>query len=389
MNKVAKIMISMLIVSTTFTGCKSVSSINVTGENIIKPENSNLVVQGKVETNEFTINTKIPGNITEVKVSEGATVKKGDVLIQISSDTLLTKKAQADAAIAAATGQVKAAQAAKAAAMAQYEKAQNGAQSEDIAKAKAAYDFAKEAQKFAKDSYDRVHALYGQGIVTQQQNDETSNKLKEVEMKVEVAKQTYDQAVKGAREEDKLAAKALVEQADSMIKAAQGQVSQAQAASNEASTYIKDTVITSPTDGVITTVNPKVGELVSTGMPLVTISQTKQPWIEVNVQEKDLSTISIGKIVNVKLIAYGDKVFQGKIVRINEKPDFATKRATNDNGEYDILSYGVKIEFIKMDKELHPGMTALVDFGKRADTNNKVKESTETDNKQDTKKDGK
>lgn len=389
MNKVAKIMISMLIVSTTFTGCKSVSSINVTGENIIKPENSNLVVQGKVETNEFTINTKIPGNITEVKVSEGATVKKGDVLIQISSDTLLTKKAQADAAIAAATGQVKAAQAAKAAAMAQYEKAQNGAQSEDIAKAKAAYDFAKEAQKFAKDSYDRVHALYGQGIVTQQQNDETSNKLKEVEMKVEVAKQTYDQAVKGAREEDKLAAKALVEQADSMIKAAQGQVAQAQAASNEASTYIKDTVITSPTDGVITTVNPKVGELVSTGMPLVTISQTKQPWIEVNVQEKDLSTISVGKTVNVKLIAYGDKVFQGKIVRINEKPDFATKRATNDNGEYDILSYGVKIEFIKMDKELHPGMTALVDFGKRANTNDNVKENTKTENKQDTKKDGK
>ncbi|MBE6067278.1 MAG: HlyD family efflux transporter periplasmic adaptor subunit [Clostridium lundense] len=389
MNKVAKIMISMLIVSTTFTGCKSVSSINVTGENIIKPENSNLVVQGNVETNEFTINTKISGNITEVKVSEGATVKKGDVLIQISSDTLLTKKAQADAAIEAATGQVKAAQAAKDAAIAQYEKAQNGAQSEDIAKAKVAYDFAKEAQKFAKDSYDRVHALYVQGIVTQQQNDETLNKLKEVEMKLEVAKQTYDQAVKGTREEDKLAAKALVEQADSMIKAAQGQAVQAQAASNEASTYIKDTVITSPTDGVITIVNPKVGELVSTGMPLVTISQTKQPWIEVNVQEKDLSTISIGKTVNVKLIAYGDKVFQGKIVRINEKPDFATKRATNDNGEYDILSYGVKIEFIKMDKELHPGMTALVDFGKRADTNNKVKESTKTDNKQDTKKDGK
>lgn len=386
MNKVAKIMISMLIVSTTFTGCKSVSSMvasaNGTGENIVKPENSNLVVQGKVETNEFTINTKIPGNITEVKVSEGAIVKKGDVLIRISSDTLLTKKAQADAAIAAATGQVNAAQAAKAAAMAQYEKAQNGAQSEDIAKAKAAYDFAKEAQKFAKDSYDRVHALYGQGIVTQQQNDETLNKLKEVEMKVEVAKQTYDQAVKGAREEDKLAAKALVEQADSMIRAAQGQVSQAQAASNEASTYIKDTVITSPTDGVVTTVNPKVGELVSTGMPLVTISQTKQPWIEVNVQEKDLSMISIGKTVNVKLIAYGDKVFQGKIVRINEKPDFATKRATNDNGEYDILSYGVKIEFIKMDKELHPGMTALVDFGKRVD-------NTKTENKQDTKKDGK
>ena len=51
-------------------------------------------------------------------------------------------------------------------------------------------------------------------------------------------------------------------------------------------------------------------------------------------------------------------------MRINEKPDFAVKRATNDNGEFDVLSYGVKVELTNMDKPLHPGMTAIVDFGK-------------------------
>ncbi|MCY6355106.1 HlyD family secretion protein [Clostridium sp. ZS2-4] len=368
MKKFTKAIISAAIISSTFTGCSSVSSmvssLNVTGEELVKAQEPNLIVQGQVETEEISINTKIPGNITEIKVSEGDRVKKGDVLICISSDALLAKKAQAEAAIAAATGQLKAAQAAKAAAVAQSQKAENGAQAEDIAKAKAACDFAKEAHDFAQESYDRVHALYEQGIATKQQNDEASTKLKEVAMKLEVAKQTYDQAVKGAREEDKLAAKALVAKADSMIQAAQGQVAQAQAASREASTYIKDTVITAPSDGVITTVNPKVGELVSTGMPLITISKISDQWVEVKVQEKDLAMVSVGKKVTVKLPAYKEQEFEGKIAKINAKPDFATKRATNDNGEYDILSYGVKIQFTKMDKELHPGMTAFIDFGK-------------------------
>ncbi|MCY6372809.1 HlyD family secretion protein [Clostridium ganghwense] len=381
MKRFTKVTFSTLIIASLFTGCSSISSLNVTGEKLIKPQEQNLTVQGQVEAEEISINTKIPGNITKVKVSEGDRVKKGDVLVNISSDTLLAKKAQAEAAIAAATGQLKAAQAAKEAAIAQSQKAENGAQAEDIAKAKAACDFAQEAYNFAKDSYDRVHALYEQGIATKQQNDEASTKLKEVAMKKEVAKQTYDQALKGAREEDKLAAKALVAKADSMIQAAKGQVAQAQAASKEASTYIKDTVITAPADGVITTVNPKVGELVSTGMPLITISKTSDQWIEVKVQEKDLSMVSVGKTVTVKLPAYKDQQFEGTVVKINAKPDFATKRATNDNGEYDILSYGVKVKFTKMDKELHPGMTAFVDFGKKSDT----KQETKKDSKKDVK----
>ena len=43
------------------------------------------------------------------------------------------------------------------------------------------------------------------------------------------------------------------------------------------------------------------------------------------------------------------------------------KKATNDNGDFDILSYGVKVEFKdleKLDIDLHAGMTAFVDFGK-------------------------
>ncbi|MCH5139171.1 HlyD family secretion protein, partial [Clostridiaceae bacterium UIB06] len=69
--------------------------------------------------------------------------------------------------------------------------------------------------------------------------------------------------------------------------------------------------------------------------------------------------------VSVKLSTYPGEQFKGKIVRINKDADFAVKRATNDNGEFDVLSYGVKVELIDMNKPLHAGMTAFVDFGKK------------------------
>ncbi len=351
----------------------SVSNLSLAAEKLIKEQDQNFIVQGAIESDETNINTKVPGNITNIKVAEGDRVKKGDVLMTIASDAFIAKKAQAEGAIAAATGQMKAASAAKAAAAAQSLKAQNGAQPEDIAKAKAAYEFAQGQDKVAKDSYDRVHSLFLQGIVSKQTDDETSVKMQGADTQMEVAKQTYDQAMSGARAEDKVAANALVNQADAMVQAAQGLIAQAQGAAQEAQSYIKDTTIVAPTDGVITTINPEVGELVSTGMPLIVISNIDKPWIEVKVEEKSLASVTLGEKVNVKLIAYGSENFEGKIVRINQKPDFATKRATNDNGQYDILSYGVKIEFTKMDKELHPGMTALVDFGKKKDATKAAK----------------
>ena len=48
---------------------------------------------------------------------------------------------------------------------------------------------------------------------------------------------------------------------------------------------------------------------------------------------------------------------------MNQKPDFATKRATNNNGDFDVLSYGVKIELVGAGKDIYPGMTVMVNLG--------------------------
>ncbi len=342
------LIMSLLVTSSLCTACTNAAAL--TGDKIIKQTNGHLTVQGNIETKEIKINSKTSGKIKEIKISEGDSIKGGQVLITIDNSTLQAKQDQTQAQIEAASGQKKVAEADKQAAQAVLEKAQNGARPEELAQLKAQYDL-------AQVTYDRVKALYDQSYVPKADLDKAQTQL-------EITKQQYDLAKNGARAEDIAAAQAQVNKADSAIQAYNAQIKQAQGGLSEVQTYINDTTIAAPVDGTITQLNVEVGELVTPGMPLVVLTNTTAPWIECNVKETDLSKVKLNGEVSVKLAAYPNQQFKGKIVRINEKPDFAVKRATNDNGEFDVLSYGVKVELTNMDKPLHPGMTAIVDFGK-------------------------
>jgi len=288
-------------------------------------KSGDLIVQGNIKTVEVDINSKIAGTIDQILVEEGQEVKKGDTLIIISSETIEAKKQQAEAATAAAE--------------AQYRKALNGARSGEIAQAKAAYELAEK-------TYQRMKTLYEQEAISANTYDQALAQYK-------AAKETYEMAVQGAREEDKAAAEALFEQAKAAIE--------------EVQTYLDDTVIKAPIDGTVTALNVHIGELVSSGMPLATLTSNEKPYVEINVKETDLVMVQLGASVEMTMSAYPDEIFRGKIVNVNQKPDFATKRATNDNGEFDVLSYGVKIELEPTDKKLYPGMTVMVNLGSLQD----------------------
>ncbi len=284
--------------------------------------NSDLEVQGSVKTTDISLNSKLAGNIAEVLVHEGDRVKAGDVIIRINSEAVEAKKQQAEAA--------------KAAAAAQANKAANGARAQEVAQAKAAYDYATKM-------YNRMAVLVKEEAISQAQFDE-------IEAKYIAARETYNMALEGARSEDVAAAGALVAQADGAIA--------------EVDSYLEDSEIKAPADGIITAVNVNAGELISTGMPLATLTTDDKPWVEVNVDETDLDKISEGMTVQVTFPAYQEKAYTGKVTVVNKKADFATKKATNMNGDFDIISYGVKVELQDVDKPLYSGMTAVVNFSK-------------------------
>ena len=130
----------------------------------------------------------------------------------------------------------------------------------------------------------------------------------------------------------------------------------------EATTYLNHAAITAPSDGVITAVNVEKGELISTGMALVSMRAAGEAWVEVNVPETSLSMVKQGQQVELFFPAYNEQRFAGTIINVSKSPDFAIKKATNENGSFDVLSYTVKIRLDDMTETLYAGMTAMVDF---------------------------
>ncbi|WP_066505439.1 HlyD family secretion protein [Abyssisolibacter fermentans] len=340
----AIIMCSLMLV---MTGC-SASLTTENGSMKVFNEEEGLVAQGVIEAKEVSINSKIPGRVKKLLIEEGMDIKADSPLVEISSDELMAKKEQALALVKAAEAAHEAAKGQTVAAKSLLTKAQNGARDQEIAQAQAAYDL-------MSSTYSRVEKLYEKGAVSQQKKEEVATQL-------EIAKQTLSMAKEGARSEDISSAEALVTQALSMEQAAQGKLEQANGGLQEVEAYLNDTNIKAPINGVVTEINADEGELVSTGMSIATVTDLQNTWVEVKVKETDLQKISLGQEVNIKIPSYSNDVFKGSVVRINQKPDFATKRATNDNGSFDIISFGVKIKIDNNEKTLRPGMTAFVQF---------------------------
>lgn len=344
LNKYISISICLLML--LMTGC----SAGAAGNDVVKVfnEEEGIVSQGVIEAKEVSINSKIPGRIGKIYVEEGMEIEAGKPLVEITSDELQAKKEQALALVKAAEAAHEAAKGQVQAAQSLLQKAHNGARQQEIAQAQAYYDL-------MVSTYERVEKLYEKGAVSQQKREEIKTQL-------EVAKQTLSMAKEGARSEDINSAEALVTQALSMEQAAKGKLEQAQGGLQEVEAYLKDTKICAPINGAVTQINADEGELVSTGMSIATITNLNKTWVEVKVKETDLEKVALGQEVKVKVPSFSEEIFKGKVVRINKKPDFATKRATNDNGDFDIISFGVKIEIENNDKVLRPGMTAFAQF---------------------------
>ena len=381
-KKIAVLILAVLSVN-IFMAC-SLPFAHVTGDEIVAGNCKNLVVQSNIKMEESNINSLTGGQISEVLVSEGDTVTKGQSLVALDCNSLLAQKAQAEAGVGQAKAGLERAQAGKVQAEAALQKAKNGATLEELNQLKSAISIAESnvanaqsAYEVSKSTYDRTKALYDAGAATKAelegkeaslQNAQTS--LDNAKANLDINNEKYNSAVKGATAEDIAQAQSGVDQAQAGIEQAEAAVKQAEAAVQQIDVTLEKCCLVSPVDGVVTTINVKNGDLVSSGMPTVVVTDTYNPSMTCNIKETDLDKIDLGQEVTIKIPAFEDQEFKGKVTNINKNADFATKKATNDNGDFDILSYGVKVEFEDLEElknmgiNLRANMTTFIDFGK-------------------------
>lgn len=176
------------------------------------------------------------------------------------------------------------------------------------------------------------------------------------------------------RQEDVVAAQASVEQAKASLEFAEAntvqsqiqnqnvllaetQVQSAQDAVELLQTQINDATITAPTAGIITTRVVEMGEFVSPGMPIVTITHLEVVHLTIYVPETKLGKVKLGQDAQVSVDTFPGRIFTGKVTYISPEAEFTPKNIQTQEERVKLV-YGVKIELENPEKTLKVGMPA-------------------------------
>lgn len=311
-----------------------VAAVAIIGSLSLKQEPE--TIQGQVEVSEYRVSSKVPGRILELRVKEGDYVNVGDTLAILDAPEVRAKMTQA--------------QSAENAASAMDEMANNGARKEQIRAANALLQQAKAGLEIAQKSYNRVQRLFDEGVMSAQKRDEAFANYKALEAQVKAAQSQYDMAVNGARWEEK--------------KAAAAQVDRAKGAVDEVNSYIHETMQIAQMAGEVSDIFPKVGELVGTGSPIMSISLMNDLWGTFNVREDQLNGMTVGSTITAFVPAFKKEV-RMKVYYIKDQGTYAVWKATKSNGQYDLKTFEVKARPIDKIEGLRPGMSLIIKQNKK------------------------
>ncbi len=290
------------------------------------------VIQGEMEVEEYRVSGKVPGRILELRVKEGDMVQAGDTLAIIEAPDVAAKMIQAQSAADAA--------------QAMEQMTQNGARKEQVQAAFQLLQQAKASYEVAEKSYNRMKALFEEEVVSAQKFDEAEAMYKSAQAQVKAAQSQYDMAVNGARAEER--------------RAAQATAGQARGAVQEVTSYIKETVQVAQMAGEVTDVYPKVGELVGTGTPIMSIAVMDDQWATFNIREDQLKDIKVGAELTVRIPAL-DAETTMKVTSMKDKGSFAVWKATKASGQYDQKTFEVKARPTTAVKDIRPGMSVILE----------------------------
>jgi len=376
---------SLVLVSLIMSACGSAPSTTTPtpqATTTTKSTSLSTAAEGNLEPLQTTnLNFTGKGQIAEVLVKEGDTVKIGDVIARLKSDAQRDALTEAEAALAAAkAGQaayrvqlpqlIAGAQAEIKAAQAQQSGAAAGRDHKaEIVEAEAALAQAKfmlqqaqtgldmmyEYQKTSGDTFDRVKLGYDNAVQAVQAAEARVKALKagSPSDRAQGAQITAAQASEAAAN-----ARLAQLQAELDSKAAdtfEAAIQQAEVAINSAKIALTQTELLAPFAGTIAQLNLKAGEGTPTNLPAVVLADLSGWQIETDdVTEIKVPGIKVGQTVAVKFDALPDVTLKGAVESISS----VSQVKSGD------VVYPVKVKLLESDPRLRWGMTAAVAFDK-------------------------
>jgi HlyD family secretion protein len=293
--------------------------------NVGKVENRTIIstvsANGKIRPEaEVKISADVSGEITELYIEEGDTVKEGQLLLKINPDLYLTSRDRARAGVSSSQSNLKTSQA-------QLTQAQARLTEQEAA-------------------YTRNKQLYTDKVLSQAEYD--------------AAKSAY------------AIAQSEVKAAQERISAARFGIQNSQATLTEANKTLGRTSIYAPSNGVVSALNNEKGERVvgtaqMAGTEIMVISNFNNMEVIVDVNENDILQVKKGDTALVEVDAYSDRKFKGIVTEISKSANSSGVQMSTDQ----VTNFEVKIRLLKSSyvdllevstSPFLPGMSANVEI---------------------------
>lgn len=302
---------------------------------------------------------RVSGYIKEIRVQDNQMVKKGDTLIILDDRDYQIKVAEVEAAIASAQSNATAAGAGIPVISANVFSAESNVSTVDAQIEAAKVNVWRANQDFA-----RYENLIKDHSITQQQYEQAVAAKQTAERQLDILKAQKQSAVRqtSAIGQQKNVTASQVSVANAAIKQRQAEL----AAANLNLSY---TVITASVDGQVSRVNLQPGQLLQAGQSLFNIVPGGAIWVVANFKETQLTKMKLGQKVIVKVDAFPDHEFEGKVTSFSPATGSKFSLLPPDNASGNFVKVvqrlPVKIEFADNKdtrlNQLRAGMNVVVD----------------------------
>ena len=276
---------------------------------------------------EVKISPDISGEIVELTVKEGDSVKRGQLLAKIYADILVSQRDQVSAGVNQANAQL-------------------GNSTAGLGALKASLDQ-------AEINYNRSKKLFDEKVISRAEFEQTQQALA-------VAKANFEAAKEGLKSND-------------------AAIASARAQLTRANKDLSRTTIVAPMDGVVSLMNIKKGEKVAgnsfnVGTEMMRIADLNSIVTQVDVGENDIPKVKLGDTALINVDAYSKRKFKGVVFKIANPMG----NALSGNTSTDVTNYKVHIRILKSSYEdlmgkgsfpFRPGMSASADIQTRTERN--------------------
>lgn len=287
-----------------------------------------------VQQDKVSVSAQVTGEIVEVAVRENQQVKPGDLLFRIDPEPFRIAIAQADATIAAAQVNVEGLE------------AELGTSSVDVGAAA-------DGVKFAQAEYDREAELMRRGFSTRARMEQVEHALSDARSRL---------ASTQAKVREARAALATAPVAPGVNPAVLAGLAQ----KRKAELDLSRTTVRAPVGGMVSQADRlQLGQMMTTGLPALTIMVSDRSWVEANFKETELSDMHVGQPATLTFDAYPGIELKGHVASIGAGTgsEFSVLPAQNANGNWVKVTQRVPVRIAidgKPNRQLIAGLSTHV-----------------------------